>query len=244
MNEWSRYLPLVQRILNATVHSSIGTSPANLLFGNSINLDSGITLPYENLNNDLNLSDWSADMLAIQQSLLNIAAATLYGHHLEHTSDQPSETTEFAIDSYVLVAYPNNSLNLRGAPTKLHTLKKGPFRVISHEGDSYRLLNLALNTEEPAVHVSRLSPFRYDSTRTIPSNIANRDYQLFEVAEILHHQGDPKRKSMMTFLVHWTGYSHEEDSWEPWAELRNNPKLHTYLRSKNLQTLIPKEHRH
>jgi hypothetical protein len=79
---------------------------------------------------------------------------------------------------------------------------------------------------------------------TIPSNIANRDYQLFEVAEILHYQGDPKRKSMMTFLVHWTGYSHDEDTWEPWAELRNNPKLHTYLKSKNLQTLIPKEHRH
>ena len=175
--------------------------------------------------------------------LLNIAAATLYGHHLEHTTDQPSEVTAFAIDSYVLVDYPNNSLNLRGAPTKLHTLKKGPFRVISHTGDSHRLLNLALNTEEPAVHVSRLSPFHYDHTRTIPSNIANRDYQLFEVAEILHHKGDPKRKSMMTFLVHWTRYSHDEDSWEPWAELRNNPKLHEYLRTKNLYLLIPKEHR-
>jgi hypothetical protein len=229
--------------MNATIHSSVGTSPANLLFGHSVQLDQGITLPLDTLENDLNISDWSADMLQIQQSLLNIAAATLYGHHIDHTTDQPPEVTTFATDSYVLVDYPNNSLNLRGAPTKLHTLKKGPFRVISHDGDSYRLLNLALNTEEPAVHVSRLSPFRYDQNRTIPTNIANRDYQLFNVANILHHQGDTKRKSTLTFLVHWEGYSHNEDSWEPWAELRNNPKLHDYLRTKNLHMLIPKEHR-
>jgi transposase InsO family protein len=241
--EWSKYLPLVQRIINATVHSSIGTSPSNLLFGQAINLDQGITLPFDVLQGDSNLSDWSADMLNIQQSLLNIAAATLYGHHIEHTSEQPPVITEFEIDSYVLVDYPNNSLNLRGAPTKLHTLKKGPFRVISHTGDSYRLLNLALNTEEPAVHVSRLSPFRYDQNRTIPTNIANRDYQLFNVDSIIHHQGDTKRKSSLNFLVHWEGYSHNEDSWEPWAELRNNPKLHAYLRTKNLHMLIPKEHR-
>jgi hypothetical protein len=38
---WSLGLPLVQRILNTTVHSSIGFSPAELLFGNAITLDLG-----------------------------------------------------------------------------------------------------------------------------------------------------------------------------------------------------------
>jgi hypothetical protein len=179
----------------------------------------------------------------MQQNLLNIAAAQLYDHHTDHTSDQPEQVTEFATDSYVLVNYPTTTTNVRGTPTKLHTIKKGPFRVISHEGETYKLLNLALNTEKPAVHVSRLSPFRYDTKRTDPTNIANRDYQLFEVESILHHQGDTKRKSTLTFLVHWAGYSHSEDSWEPWSELRNNPILHQYLRSKNLHILVPKEHR-
>jgi len=157
------------------------------MFGQSITLDEGVLTPFETIDGTITISDWSADMLAIQQKLLTIAAAQLYDHHSAHTSDQPSTVTEFATDSYVLVSYPSTGINVRGTPTKLHTIKKGPFRVISHAGDSYNLLNLALNTEEPAVHVSRLSPFHYDTKRTDPTSIANRDYQLFEVESILHH---------------------------------------------------------
>jgi hypothetical protein len=32
---WSMKLPLVSRIMNSSVHSAIGTSPASLLYGNS-----------------------------------------------------------------------------------------------------------------------------------------------------------------------------------------------------------------
>jgi transposase InsO family protein len=46
-NTWSRYLPLVQRILISEVHDSIGVSPAQLLYGNAIDLDRGIFLPFE-----------------------------------------------------------------------------------------------------------------------------------------------------------------------------------------------------
>ena len=35
-------LPFVQRIINSSVHSSTGASPASLLFGNQLNLDRGI----------------------------------------------------------------------------------------------------------------------------------------------------------------------------------------------------------
>ena len=39
---WSLGLPLVQRILNKTVHSSVGYSPAELFFGNAVSLVGGI----------------------------------------------------------------------------------------------------------------------------------------------------------------------------------------------------------
>jgi hypothetical protein len=41
----SEYLPLVQRIMNAKVHDTIGISPAELVFGKSINLYTGLLLP-------------------------------------------------------------------------------------------------------------------------------------------------------------------------------------------------------
>jgi hypothetical protein len=41
----SEYLPLVQRIVNAKVHDTIGVSPAELVFGKSVNLYTGLLLP-------------------------------------------------------------------------------------------------------------------------------------------------------------------------------------------------------
>jgi transposase InsO family protein len=41
----SEYLPLVQRIMNAKVHDTIGVSPAELVFEKSINLYTGLLLP-------------------------------------------------------------------------------------------------------------------------------------------------------------------------------------------------------
>jgi hypothetical protein len=41
----SEYLPLVQRIMNAKVYDTIGVSPAELVFGKSINLYMGLLLP-------------------------------------------------------------------------------------------------------------------------------------------------------------------------------------------------------
>ena len=39
LQEWGDYLPMVQRIINAQVHESIGVSPIELLYGNAISLD-------------------------------------------------------------------------------------------------------------------------------------------------------------------------------------------------------------
>jgi hypothetical protein len=47
MNTWRRYLPLVHRILNCTVHESIGVSPAQIIYGNALNLNRGFVFSIE-----------------------------------------------------------------------------------------------------------------------------------------------------------------------------------------------------
>ena len=37
--KWSKYLPLVSRIINSSYNSSIGTSPCRVMFGNRMNLN-------------------------------------------------------------------------------------------------------------------------------------------------------------------------------------------------------------
>jgi len=44
LENWVDNLPLVQRIINATPHASIGVSPAQLLFGNAVHLDKPLSI--------------------------------------------------------------------------------------------------------------------------------------------------------------------------------------------------------
>ncbi len=79
---WSSdYLPLVQRIMNAKVHDTIGVSPAELLFGKVINLYTGLlsSLPPESLVEGQEeamsgrLSDHMAKLIKMQSLLIEVA---------------------------------------------------------------------------------------------------------------------------------------------------------------------------
>ena len=76
LNRWSDVLPLVQRIMMAEPNDVIGVSPAQLLFGNSIQLDRGIflpNLPREGVEAEIVLSDWADKMFEAQRLLLDTA---------------------------------------------------------------------------------------------------------------------------------------------------------------------------
>jgi cleavage and polyadenylation specificity factor subunit 1 len=76
MANWSVYLPLVQRIINSAVHSSLGVSPAQILFANAIDLDRNIfpdakefSISYANLT----LSQYAADLITAQDIIIKVA---------------------------------------------------------------------------------------------------------------------------------------------------------------------------
>ena len=45
----------------------------------------------------------------------------------------------------------------------------------------------------------------------------------------------------LEFLVRWKDYGEANNLWLPYQELRQNIKLHEYLRERGLHKLIPKE---
>ena len=237
---WPRYLPLVQRIMNSSVHSSIGVSPADLIYGKSIDLDRNVFLS-ETDTNPLTLSQGAAQMLQVQRKLLLQAVALQQDKDITHLTSRPATVTEFPINSFVLVDYPTNRMG-RNPPSKFNTPLKGPLRVLNSIGSEYSLLNLNTNEVED-YHVSRLRKFDYYADLTCPTSVALRDRQETVVESILSHSGDPKRLSSLDFLVHWRGLDDKENLWLPWKELRNNPILHQYLRNNGMAAKVPKEFR-
>lgn len=113
--QWSDCTPLVQRILNASPHSSIGVSPAQLLFGDAIELDRGIFLPFEKEDfTPVFVDAWVERMLQRQHQLLDLAFITQLDKdeiQLKKRSEQiPTDAegnklfTRFEPNEYVLVA--------------------------------------------------------------------------------------------------------------------------------------------
>ena len=107
------------------------------------------------------------------------------------------------------------------------------------------LRNLATEQTTP-YHVTDLVPFKWDAKHTDPTEIANSDKQLHVIDAITAHEGNPRRKSQMTFTVKWKGYEGQPDEFtpgQPWKELRKTKALHAYLRDNNMAFIIPKEYR-
>ena len=241
--DWIDFLPLIQRIINATPHSNTGVAPSQLLFGNAIQLDRGIFLPINKLENqtpsNTTLQSWTDKMLTKQSELLKLAETLQRSKDTSNTAERSSTTyTSFEINSYVLVAYPHTRMGQR-PPVKTMTPFRGPMRILSVNESTYTLQDLVTLKEE-TVHVSLLKPFDFDPKHTNPTEVARHDTDEFEVETILQHTGDFSRKHSLQFQVQWKGYGPEHNTWEPWSSVRDNTNLHSYLKKLKLQKWIPK----
>ena len=245
IERWSDVLPLVQRIMMAEPNDVIGISPAQLLFGNAVQLDRGIFLPQlasDGVVTEVALSDWADRMVSAQKVLLDTAQRLQRERDRIHMAQQPTgAVTTFAVGAYVLVSY--NPQNMNGKPpTKFHPRLKGPYLVANVRGDIYTCQNLVTEDLED-YHVTRLREFRYDERFVDPRDIALRDRDEYFVEKILAHRGDIGRLKTLVFQVKWRGYDESFNSWEPWKNLRETEVLHRYLLANGMQRLIPAKFR-
>jgi hypothetical protein len=241
---WSDVLPLVQRIMMAEPNEVIGVSPAQLLFGNSIQLDRGIFLPQlpaGGIETEIALSDWADRMLSAQKVLLDTAQRLQRQRDLVHMEQFNGVPTRFDVGSYVLVSYSPHKMNGK-PPTKFHPRLKGPYLVANILGDKYSCQNLVTDELED-FHVTRLREFRYDDRFVDPRDIALRDNDEYYVERILAHSGNPTKLKTLQFHVKWRGYDESSNTREPWKNLRKMEKVYRYLISKGLQKLIPAKFR-
>ena len=228
-NKWSKYLPLVQRIINGTVHSSTGLTPAQIMFPNPNNgwqLDRGMLTG----QNTALLSAYMKDLMDSQAMIIDIATRNLREKDEKHLNDYPQERTQFEIGSYVLAEHRLQGLK-RGPKSKLLPFLRGPMRVIGWNNENiYHLQNLVTQTVSD-YHVSKLRPFLHDERTKTPIQAALTDtFDEFVVEKVLDMQGDPRKsKKNLKFKVRWAGYGPQDDTWEPWDFVKDNDQLQLFL---------------
>jgi hypothetical protein len=246
-NTWSmRFCPLVERIHNAQVHSAIGVSPAQLLFGNMIQLDRRVILPTSNLTSKVpygtSQMKYLDDLISAQDRLLRIAGDTQ--QRLDSSNRQKRSMKDASGESLPLTVFPINSFvllaNNRVRDSKFQTNWVGPYRVINSSVEGNYVIQDLLTLKNVNARVNHLKEFVYDnSDYDAPWRAATHAKGEYYIESILNHRGDKRNKTQMSFLVKWAGYPEEYNSWEPWSSLRDTEQLELYLRNNRMRSLLP-----
>lgn len=225
---WSRYLPLVQRILNSQVHTTTGVAPASMLFGNAVSLNRMFLTPPPDSPTTLTVADYVHGLCETQNQLIDFARQHQQQQVDAYLAKSPDNPASFQEGDHVLLAYPQRP------PTKLHSRWRGPYVVTDHLRDNaYRIQNLVDFTFIEA-HYDRLRLYNPDNVLD-PSVVATWDTEEFDIDFIVRHQGSTKRKSTLRFLVRWLNYGEESDTWEPYASIRNTIALANYAKIHQLK---------
>jgi hypothetical protein len=258
LGKWVQFLPLVRRILVTHPHDSTGIAPATLLYGSMVQLEKGIfpegDLP-ESSSNTLSVSrsdaTWIDEVREKQHKLLEIAQLTqrqLDAEHLATRTARSEPITEFPVGTYVLALYKDRHAQGKGRPpNKLLTIKRGPYKVISHNENTYLVQNLAHHDDIREFHVKELQPFEFDAIHTDPFLVALGDEQEFIVETVVRHElrTNPtgRHRKQLYLLIKWEGYDETHNSWEPINHLFHLPLIREYLQANRLSAYIPASYR-
>jgi hypothetical protein len=151
-HQWSDLLPLAQRIMNASFNSSIGCSPAALIFGDNIDLDRCLISPAPIPKTDIDVPSYVKTLAHNQRILMDAAAKTLHATHeknlakwnREHgnrTSTTQStlraHTSDTAEPLWVLARVKDDAPLEKWKPRWA-----GPFRLLDFKDDSTSVLRL------------------------------------------------------------------------------------------------------
>jgi hypothetical protein len=254
-DNWSHMLPFINRILITTIHSATGVTPAEVMFGSSVQLERGIISPL--LTDELNTlqktctyPEYITKMWASQQSLISKARENLQAKDTKHMAKKNEENdgdiTTFPVDSYVL-AEPLNYFTVRKEPNKLKPILKGPFKIVAISDDNakYTVLNL-VTMRLRVYHVSALRAFNARPEDHDLTKYAVRDYNFYMVRSVKGFR--PKTftsansRKILQFEIEWD--IDGSTTWEPWSAVRTLGALHTWVHSaactnKALKALFP-----
>ena len=239
-NDWDILCHVAKRIINSRIHSSIGISPAELVFAGQIDLQRGSLFPY-NLPENFKGEIYMKTLIKHQELMLRKAVQYQNKVNSERLkTQQPALKTVFPDDSFVLVK-PET-----GPADKLDPRWLGPYQITSRlerpEGDIYTVVHLATNKLFD-FRVDRLKPFDFDPHLANPFDAAMMDFQGDVVESVLGHKFEGTHTAdNLRLKLKWLGNS--EIDWFKFSDsLAEVGVVHEYFRRfpSKLLKFIPRK---
>ena len=238
-DDWDQFLAPAEFAINNAVNSSVQNTPFMLNYGRH---------PWLPINMVGHLRDaklWKTEEKVpaanvfidnIQKSITLARQSMLQAQNRQaKLATQRARPHSFEPDQRVLLSSKNIRLRSDGTP-KLQPRWLGPFKLIRMVGKQAAELELPSTMKiHDVFHVSLLKPFHAQEGEVANPPVVYADgEQEFDVEYIRDHRGTKRNQE---YLVHWSGYTPEHDSWEPAAALRNSPAaVKSYWAKQQLKT--------
>jgi hypothetical protein len=214
-DDWSEWLPLAEFTYNDHISSSTGHSPFYLNYGTHPWKGIAHIPPHPNES----AKEFVTRMHTIReeaQAARRCAQEDMVRFYARH--HPPPK--KYQVGEQVWLEGVN--LTTLRPTKKLEHKRFGPFKVLKCHGTAYRLdIPKSWKHIHPVFHETLLSPhhtpaFSSQAALPLPPAELIDDHPEYEVESILRAR---RWGRGIRFLVHWKGYPHEDDTWEPRTNL-------------------------
>ena len=230
-SRWCRALPIVQRILNATVlnpdaDTKDHVTPLQLLFADRITPDRSLIKPSVTTPTPLPLeaTDYIAQLRDVQSHILTLLPSP--------TAVSPALPPIFTVGTHVLLSPASRPAD------KLAPKLSGPYIVASVRRNLVTITDLQTGRQRD-VHASRLRTWTQRSG-VDPANAAADASTDYVVEAVVGHKRRPNTRGRPTkekflYLVRWEDFPNLEDhTYQSYASVKHTHALTSYLNSVSL----------
>jgi hypothetical protein len=218
--DWDTKLACAEFAVNHSVQESTGSTPFFLNYGHHPYLPVSL-LPNRRVPGATAFAQRMQRLIAEARQLHRIATQRQCQY-----ANTKRRDVQFAEGDWVLLASKN--LRFKQGTPKLLPRWVGPFQVVRKVGAQAYELNLPKRWKiHDVFHVSVLERYRSDGSvqPPPPAELLENEVE-YEVERILsHRQTKGRGPNPYEYLVKWTGYSAEHNTWEPHANLKNAPEV-------------------
>ena len=231
--DWTRILPMIQLAYNQTVNTATGFTPFEMTFGQRGGRMPSIDAQESDIPAVDELTSQLQDIIDRARKHITEAQARQQKNYDTGRRDQTFKQHDDVLLSREGIQLPTNSTYMLPFV--------GPFKVAEClPNDNYRLQLPPTMRIHPVFHVSKLRRYRQDDTlqrpqrRPPPETVDGEDE--YEVDHIVRHRIRHRKKQ---YLIHWRGYAHSDNSWEPATEIRRHAAeiVHEYERHIGAQVM-------
>jgi hypothetical protein len=254
-HQWSDLLPLAQRIINASFNSSIGCSPAQLVFGDNLELDRCL-LSAMPAAIDAEAPAYIHQLAHNQRVLMDAAAKNLDVTHSQNVKKWKKSHKSDTSLQQMLQEAPEDGVWVLARIRDDAPLEKwkprwaGPFRLLDFKSASQSIVRLqdAVTNKVIEAHLNDVELWNHKFTESVEglTKVAEYDGWVFPIDGIVSMAltpSDPdedyvpldlnvprtKAKVSYSFCIKWRNY--EEPSWVKFNAIKDTITFQTWAAS-------------